>query len=198
MTKLAKAILTLAAAMALCTLAMPSPASAASWTVVGTEHTLDSPNLGFTGTTGFGALVAQCTSSSLTGTVASGANLAITAATFGRNCTANFAGGNICTMTLAATRFPWTMTAVTTSTVSLEGFTAFMVTEQSPANNCFPFFNGTFWTITGSVSGTWNATEEGGGLQQRGGHLVGRGHPRHRPGHYERHFPRHSADAGSR
>ena len=44
MTKLAKAMLLLAAAMALCTWAMASPASAASWTVGGTEHTLDSPN----------------------------------------------------------------------------------------------------------------------------------------------------------
>ena len=51
------------------------------------------------------------------------------------------------------------MTAVTTSSISLEGFTAFALLEQSPANTCPAFFAGLFSTITGSVSGTWNAAE---------------------------------------
>ena len=43
-----KGVLLFAGAMAVCAFAMPAMASASSWGVVGTHHTLTSSNLGFT------------------------------------------------------------------------------------------------------------------------------------------------------
>ena len=59
-----KGVLLFVAAMALCAFAMPSAASAASW-ARSVSTTLDSPNVGFTGTTPTGTTItSQCTSSS--------------------------------------------------------------------------------------------------------------------------------------
>jgi hypothetical protein len=152
-----KGILLFAAAMALCAFAMPSMAGAASWTVVGTEHTLDTGNVGFEGTSAvLGTITSQCTSSSFTTTVASSANLEITAATFGGQCTAHGPAIGTCVADAVAQKLPWTATAVTTSNIQIHGIhinVAF--TQTTPTALCNAV--GSVLTITGTVSGgAWN------------------------------------------
>jgi hypothetical protein len=150
-----KGALLFAAAMALCTLAMPSPASAGSWSTVGTEHTLDSPNFGFTATTAIGTVDSSCPSSQFTADVASTAALAFTSALFGGGCTAVFNGTQVCTATITPTNFPWTATVPTTANIQLHNFRLDQVLDQSPAGTCpVPGLN---VTVTGTATnGTWS------------------------------------------
>jgi hypothetical protein len=153
-----KGILLFAAAMALCAFMMPSIASASSWGVVGSHHTLDSPNLGFTSISGaVGSITTSCTRSSFTANVASTQNLEITTATFGGLCTWTGPGIGTCTATTVGTKFPWTATAVTTENIQIHGVHLDVFFENVPGlgNSCANIV-GQNLTITGTLStGRW-------------------------------------------
>jgi hypothetical protein len=148
-----KGVLLFAAAMALCAFVMPAMASAASWGVIGSEHTLDSPNVGFTSTTALGAVISSCTVSSFTANVSSAANLEVTAATFGGHCTATVGASGFCTTTATANNLPWTGTAVTTSDIRLDRVHIRVVFDQSAAGTCPAALVGQGITITGTLGG---------------------------------------------
>ena len=99
-----KRVLLFAVAMAVYAFATPSMASASSWGVVGTHHTLASTNLGFsadsTGST------SMCASASFTTRVTSAANLEITTASFAGCALLAPAFGAICATTWTATNLP--------------------------------------------------------------------------------------------
>jgi hypothetical protein len=149
-----KGVLLFAAAMALCAFAMPSMASAASWGVVGSAHTLDSPNVGFTGTGAAGAINSSCSVSSFTTNVRSAAQLTITAASFG-GCTSSGPIIGHCTTTSVATKLPWVATGITTSNVQIDGIHIDVTFENIPGAgaSCTNGANGTKLTITGTLSG---------------------------------------------
>jgi hypothetical protein len=158
MTKFSKAGVPLfAAAMALCAFMMPSMASASSWGVVGSHHTLDSPNLGYTSNTPvIGPVTSICTRSSFTTDVSSTRDLEITNATFGGLCTWTSSSIGTCTATPAGTRFPWTATAVTTDNIQIHGIRIDVLFENVPglpAGSCAGFFVGETATITGTLTG---------------------------------------------
>jgi hypothetical protein len=150
-----KSVLLFAAAVALCAFAMPSMAGAVGWDPVGTEHTLDSSNVGFHSTTAAGTITSQCTASSFTTNVASSANLEITAATFGGDCTllVNQGAGNLtCTATSTALGLPWTATSAGgTTNIQIHGITITIRVDQSSVGNC-PLV-GADIHITGTLSG---------------------------------------------
>jgi hypothetical protein len=143
-----KGVLLFAAAMALGAFAMPSIASAASWGVVGSEHTLDG-NLGFRsdvlGTS------SDCARVQFTADVSSAANLEITHGTF-FNCTLNGATTGLCTVTARGTNFPWTATAVTTSSVQIHGVDIDVGLENHPGGSACTA-SGVQIRITGTLSG---------------------------------------------
>jgi hypothetical protein len=155
-----KGVLLFAAAMALCAFAMAPMAGAASWTALGSEHTLDSPDFGFTATTAVGAVTAQCTQSSLTATVSSATNLSITAASFGGHCAAHGPAFGTCTVTELPVTFPWTATGISTSNVQIHQEHITVVFHQwTPHPTCN--VAGEVWTLVGTPnSGTsFNNTE---------------------------------------
>jgi hypothetical protein len=154
-----KGVLLFAAAMALCAFAMPSMASAASWgSLTATDHTLDSPNIGFTTTAPvIGALTSSCTRSSFTSNIASTQNLEITTGSFGGLCTAVGPGIGTCTVTAVGTKFPWTATPVTTENIQLHGVHIDVFFENVPGlgSSCLNL-NGQSVTITGTLTtGRW-------------------------------------------
>jgi hypothetical protein len=154
-----KGVLLFAAAMALCAFVMPSVASAASWGVIGTEHTLDSPDVGFTSANA-GGITSQCTSSSFTVDVRSAADLTITAARFGGLCTASGPGIGVCTATSQPTRLPWTATAITSTLIEIHGIHIDTTFEQTPGGLCAAAAVGTKLTITGTLTNAdWDPVE---------------------------------------
>ena len=155
-----KSVLLFAGAMAVCAFAMPSMASASSWGVVGTHHTLTSTNLGFrsdvTGTT------SMCTSASFTARVTSAANLEITTATITGCTLAAPALASTCTTTWTGTSFPWTATAVTTSNIQIHGVNIDVFHEPHPGGGSCALSTQTL-KITGTLfGGRWlgNATHQ--------------------------------------
>ncbi len=129
-----KGMLLFVAAMALCAFAMPSMASASSWGVVGSEHTLNNSSpVGFTapalGTS------SDCATASFTVTVTSTANIEIDNATF-TGCTATGAPASVglCTATSTGTNFPWTATAVSTSNIQIHGVNIDVAFENHPGS----------------------------------------------------------------
>jgi hypothetical protein len=154
-----KGVLLFAAAMALCAFAMPSMASAASFSPVGLETTLHSGDVGFT-TSGpaFGRVQSNCTRSSLTVRVTSTALLDVTAATFGGHCTMQFldvTGGPVCTMTEAATTPPWTGTAAAANNIQIHNIRIDLLLENTPGNaNCTAAgLTGASLLYTGTLTG---------------------------------------------
>jgi hypothetical protein len=150
-----------AAVIAACACAMPWVASAASWSPIGTEHTLDSSNFGFH--SNINDIEGQCGETFWTADVSSAANLTITNATF-RNC--NMLGSTLgeCTSTWTSTNLPWTATAITTSTVQIHGVDIDWRLEDIPGNpgSCTPFAGVRNYRLTGTVTGLWtgNSTRE--------------------------------------
>lgn len=128
-----KSVMLFAATMAACAFALPSVASAASWGVVGSHHTLDSPNFGFTQTFGGSGMTSSCTSSSFTARVLNGGDLSIQSGSFGGLCTFGGSAVGDCTLTLQATGFPWRATAVTTSNIQIHGIDIDITFENPPA-----------------------------------------------------------------
>jgi hypothetical protein len=160
-----KGALLFAGAMALCAFATPSMASAASWGMVGSHHTLDSPNFGYTQTSAFGQIIAQCTSSSFTTTVANTQNLEITSGRFGGKCTADLTSiGAICTVTVVGTKFPWTATVPTTRSIQIHDVHIDVRFESAPADtSCGTAgISGADFTITGTLTGgIWTGNGSG-------------------------------------
>jgi hypothetical protein len=154
-----KGAVLLGAALAVCALAAPSMASAASWGVIGTTHTLDSPNLGFVSHIGppAGQLAWTCLESQIHVDVASAAALRVTGVTF-KNCTTITALGG-CTVTATPTGLPWTVTGATTSSIQIEGLFVDLAFETRPggAPGSCPLDNQSA-TWTGALTGgAWDA-----------------------------------------
>jgi hypothetical protein len=147
-----KGVLLFAAVMAVCAFTLPPMASASSWGVVGSHHTLDSPDFGFTQTTAIGSVTSHCSRSSFTVNAASTVNLEITTASFG-DCT--WSGPNIgdCTATTVGTKFPWTATAGTPNTIQIHGIHIDVFFEQVPGQNSCAQLVGAALTITGTLTG---------------------------------------------
>jgi len=153
-----KSVLLFAAAMALCAFAMPSMASASSWGVVGSEHTLD-------GTLGFvndgQGVSSDCARVQVTVDVTSTAAIEITGATFS-GCTATGAAVGTCTVTSTGTNFPWTATARTTSDIQIHGVNIDVFFENHPGSAACGAA-GVPLRITGTLTGarwTGNVTHE--------------------------------------
>ncbi len=147
-----KGVLLFVAAMALCAVAMPSMASASSWGVVGSEHTLDSSfPFGFTAPAlGFSS---DCTRSQLTIRVVSTANVEIDSANLtGCTATGSAASVGLCTVTSTSTNLPWTATAVTTSNIQIHGVNLDVTYENHPGSTAC-VVSGLKQQITGTLTG---------------------------------------------
>jgi hypothetical protein len=143
-----KSVLLFAAAMALCAFAMPSMASAASWGPIGTEHTLDSTDIGFANDTN--GATSMCERAQFTVTVTTAANIEIDTANFS-NCLLNAEQlGATCTATSTATGLPWTATARTTSDIQIHGVNIDVVTTGA---TCGMFLTNQTVKITGTLAG---------------------------------------------
>jgi hypothetical protein len=150
-----------AAAMALCAFVLPSTTSASSWGVVGSHHTLDSPNLGFTSSLN-GGTTASCTRSSFTVSVASPQNMEILAASFGGLCTLNTGIQGRCTMTAVGTRFPWTATPLSTVNIQVHGVQIDLFFEHIPGEAAECNLSLLATTITGTLTGgRWTGNDAG-------------------------------------
>ena len=157
-----KGVLLFAAVMAVCAFAMPAMSSAASWGVVGTEHTLHSPNIGFSTTNPvLGVITSSCSNSTFTVDVSSAAALTVTTAQF-RGCTAAGVGIGHCTVTSAPTSLPWSAPGTTTSNVQISGVRIDVTFETLPggaAGSCKNVHNQSI-TLTGTLNaGVWNASQ---------------------------------------
>ena len=131
-----KSMLLLGAVMALCAFVLPSVASAASWTPVGTtDGRLDSSNFGFS----IPAIVSgtSCTATTFSITVDSAAVATVTGASLA-NCHGDVGSGVGCTLTTAGTGFPWRATAVDTTNVQIHGMDLDIYFETTPGtlNEC--------------------------------------------------------------
>jgi hypothetical protein len=146
-----KSVLLFAAAMALCAFAVPAMASAASWAPVGSEHTLDSANFGFTTST----FTTKCGESTFTTDVTSAAVMTITAVTF-RRCTAVGPLLGSCTATWVPTALPWSATAVSLTNIEIHNINIHVRFENLPGS-IFCNVTSASTSITGTLtSGTFN------------------------------------------
>jgi hypothetical protein len=146
-----KSVMLFAAAMALCAFAMPSMASASSWGPVGTEHTLHSSNIGFTGAAT--QTSSMCATATFTVTVTSTANIEIDSAAFTGCTLASPAAGATCTATSTGTNFPWTATARTTSDIQIHGINIDTFNETHPGGGSCGALTGVTLKITGTLAG---------------------------------------------
>jgi hypothetical protein len=149
-----KGVLLFGGVLAVCAFAAPM-ASAASWAVVGTPHTLASANLSFTAGAGTGAFVgSSCADSEFTSTVASAANLEITAAAF-RNCRGLAGTGAAgCTVTATGTGLPWTATARLTTDIQIHNVNVDVTFETAPPVGSTPCAaEGIRTVLTGTLTG---------------------------------------------
>jgi hypothetical protein len=150
-----KGVLLFAGATAVCAFVLPSAASAASWGPVGSHHTLDSPNFGFTSVILGAGATSQCTSSSFTADVVSSANLSITTGTLGGLCTASGAAIGTCKLTVHPTFYPWTLTLTATFpfSITLDGIVISIRFDNPPGLNSCANVNGADMTLTGRLTG---------------------------------------------
>jgi hypothetical protein len=158
-----KGVLLFVGVMAVCAFATPAMSSAASWGVVGTEHTLQSPNLGFTTTDPMlGGLSSSCAESTFTVDVRNAAALTVTSASL-RNCTAQGAAIGDCTMTATGTTpTTWTGTGVTTSNVTIDNVRIDVTFENKPgaaAGVCANVVGQSILWTGNLTGGVWNAVQ---------------------------------------
>jgi hypothetical protein len=149
-----KGVLLFAAAMAACAF-VPAVSSAASWSQIGSHHTLDSPDAGFVidgnGTT------SRCGESTFTVRVANAMDLEIIGAEF-RRCTASGPGIGSCTQTSTSTGLPWTATPTSTTLVDIRNIHIDVLLENEPGSTACAAA-GLKITLTGSlVNADWNNT----------------------------------------
>lgn len=148
------------AAVVLWACVSPGTGLATSWGVVGSEHTLDSPNFGLSTTSNLGKVDMQCNSSFFTVDVSSAADLSVTSANFGGLCTSTINGGSQCNTTWLGTGLPWTITATATDNVQIDKVRIDVRLEQTLTDTCPPNFVDQSFTITGSLNGgVWNVLE---------------------------------------
>jgi hypothetical protein len=125
-----KSALLCGAVLAVCAFAVPSMASAASWSPLNTTHQLTSPDLQFTanltGTPGG----SSCADSEFDAEVFSAAVIEITGAVF-RNCSGT-GGATGCTATPVGNNFPWTATARTTTDIQIHRVDVSVVFDTKP------------------------------------------------------------------
>jgi hypothetical protein len=162
--------------LAVCVL-VPSLASAASWSPVGTHRQLFSPNLSFTATVPvLGQSGSLCAASEFTGDVATSNTIEITNAVFTR-CMGTIGAVN-CTSTPTGANFPWTATATSTTDVQIHGVDVTVVFENTPGNATACPNPGTI-RVTGTLTGgSWNPTSNEVTLEHELGltaHVLGTG-----------------------
>jgi hypothetical protein len=152
-----KSVVLFAGVMAVCALAMPSMASALSWSPVGgASHPLTSTNLSFIseGASSFGSTCAQST---LTEAVPNGSVANITTTSF-TNCMGLGVAVN-CTLTPVGTNLPWAVTA--TNPLQIPRFHMTIHFENTPGNPTACAIPITI-TLTGALTGgTFNNVEHG-------------------------------------
>ena len=145
------------AVVAVCAFALPSMASAASWGVVGSTHSLASSNLGLTAHSALGQLTSSCAMSTFHSNVGSASALVVTAVALS-NCTSGGAAGD-CTVTSTGTRFPWTVTGTTLTNIQIHGVHLDLRFETKPGSlpgSCI--FHNIDVTLTGTLTGgVWDA-----------------------------------------
>lgn len=151
-----KSMLLVGGILTVCAFAMPSLASAASWSPIpNTTHVLASHNLAFTAGAGGAAPVgSQCADSEFHAVVVNAAVMEITAVSF-RNCT-GLAGtlGSGCTTTATATGLPWTATARTTTDIQIHNIDVdvqFETRPGGPLGSCLLHNN--VARVTGTLTG---------------------------------------------
>jgi hypothetical protein len=125
-----KSMLLLGAVLALCAFVLPSVASAASWSPVGTtDGRLDSSSFGFSiPVTGSGTF---CTSSTFSVSVDSATVATVTGVSIA-NCHGDVGSSVGCTMTTTPTNLPWRATAVNTTNIQVHGLDMDVSFEQTP------------------------------------------------------------------
>jgi hypothetical protein len=152
-----KSLVLFAGVMAVCALAMPSMASALSWSPVGgADHPLNSTNLSFI-SEGASALGSTCAQASLTGVVASASVTNITATSFSR-CHGLGVAVN-CTATPVGQSFPWVATP--TNPLRIDRVHVNVQFENTPGNPTACAVPISI-TLTGSLLGSaFNNVEHG-------------------------------------
>ena len=155
MKKVSKeSVLLFGVVLALSALVMPSMASAASWSPVGTtDGRMDSSDLGFFAPALNSGSVCRAVSFNIT--VDNAAVATVTAASFG-NCVGNAGSFLGCTLTATGTNFPWRATATATHNIQIHGVDIDVAFEPLPgtaASHCAN--NGVQVRLTGTVT---NAT----------------------------------------
>jgi hypothetical protein len=158
-----KGLLLFTGVMAVCAFALPAMSSAASWGVIGSEHTLHSPDVGFTSQNPvLGPITSSCAESTITVDVRSAAALNVTSVAF-RRCTAFGPGIGTCTATSVATPSPnpgWAVTGVSTSNVQIDNVNVDVRFENPPGQTDCTNVNGASIVITGNLTGgAWNAAQ---------------------------------------
>jgi hypothetical protein len=146
-----RSVLLFGAVLAVCAFAAPM-ASAASWSVVGTNHTLASPNLAFSQAVGGGLTIGAICTSSIDATVTSAAELTIDGMTF-TNCRGTSVATG-CTATITGTNFPWSATALTTTSITIHGFHLDLRFETAPGGAaCNSLVHNQNFNLTGNLTG---------------------------------------------
>jgi hypothetical protein len=132
MKKLWQTKATLGGVLAVCALAAPSMASAASWGPLASPHLLTSTNFRLDAHVpdlGVGGVV--CTHVTMPSAVRDGTRLTVTSATFA-NCHGTGLAGD-CTPTLQSTNHPWTATGHSLANVTIDGVRIVIQFENRPA-----------------------------------------------------------------
>jgi hypothetical protein len=154
-----KSVLLFGVVLVVCAFAVPSMASAASFSGTAGTHPLFSPNLAFSAPTA--AIGSSCADSRFDFDLNNGNDGIITGSRF-QNCRGlpGTAASN-CTVTATGTKFPWTATAAAgTDNLQIHGVHVDVGFEALPgtaAAECLA--NGVQITLTGTLTGgSWNPT----------------------------------------
>jgi hypothetical protein len=140
-----------AVVVAICAFAVPSSATAASWGVIGTAHTLTSTNLTSTAhLSGGGTIGETCATTQLQADVMDASIVTVTNASF-TNCTGTGVGGD-CLVTKRAVDLPW---RITISTFALHGHIETIYENKASGPPCPTPITMTWKGLT--RPGTWNA-----------------------------------------
>jgi hypothetical protein len=157
-----KSALLFGAMLAVCALVVPSMASAASWSPIGTTHKLFMPDLVISTTVGSSTTAAVgCTATEFDADVVSASTIEIKSGSIQdcRGLAPSLAAN--CTVTATATQFPWTLTAPTTTNIQIHGIQVDMALENPPMfASCHA--GGAIFTWTGTLTGgTWDPSATG-------------------------------------
>jgi hypothetical protein len=156
-----KSALLFGAMWAVCAFAVPSMASAASWAPVGTSPVLFSNDVEFTILFPFFVARPTCTDVKFSADVVSASIVKITGATF-KGCTGTGQVDIGCTATVTGTKFPWTMTAPSTTTIQISGIHVDLWFEPGPTGTCGGFVNHQNFTRSGNLlNGVWDPSAIG-------------------------------------